>query len=90
VQQAQWLKEITSYRKAQNDSSEKIREYMVMKEMPKPRQAYILERGLYDSHGEKFFQILPKAFYHLKKNLLKIALAWRIGWWTTSIRLRHE
>jgi hypothetical protein len=45
---------MTAYRKAQNDSAEKIREYMVMKEMPKPRQAYILERGLYDSHGEKF------------------------------------
>jgi hypothetical protein len=71
VQQAQWLKEITSYRKAQNDSSEKIREYMVMKEMPKPRQAYILERGLYDSHGEKVFPNTPESILPFKEKFAK-------------------
>jgi hypothetical protein len=65
------LKEITNYRKAQNDSSEKIREYMVMKEMPKPRQAYILERGLYDSHGEKVFPNTPESILPFKEKFAK-------------------
>lgn len=67
----QWLKEMTAYRKAQNDSAEKIREYMVMKEMPKPRQAYILERGLYDSHGEKVFPNTPESILPFKEKFVK-------------------
>jgi hypothetical protein len=44
---------------------------MVMKEMPKPRQAYILERGLYDSHGEKVFPNTPESILPFKEKFAK-------------------
>lgn len=34
---------------------------MVMEEMEKPRQAYVLNRGLYDQHGEEVYPNTPKA-----------------------------
>ncbi|MFY0627115.1 MAG: DUF1553 domain-containing protein [Reichenbachiella sp.] len=42
------------------DSVEDVEEVMVMKEMDEPRQAYVLERGGYDSYGEEVFPNTPE------------------------------
>jgi uncharacterized protein DUF1553/uncharacterized protein DUF1549/concanavalin A-like lectin/glucanase superfamily protein/cytochrome c len=38
-----------------------IREIMVMKELPQPKKAYILKRGVYDSHGDEVHADTPHA-----------------------------
>ncbi len=58
------LKDLEKSRRALVDSTELVKEIMVTKEIPKPRQAYVLERGLYNNYGEEVFpetpeQILP-------------------------------
>ncbi|MFN4146839.1 MAG: DUF1553 domain-containing protein [Runella sp.] len=72
-----WRSEIMALRKAHNDSIEAVREIMVMKEMPTPRQAYVLNRGNYDSYGEKVFPNTPEAILkwdgRLPKNRLGLA-----------------
>ncbi len=42
-------------------------ELMVMKEMPQPRKSFILNRGLYDQHGEEVFPQTPEAIQVSKK-----------------------
>ncbi|OJV12898.1 MAG: hypothetical protein BGO21_03985 [Dyadobacter sp. 50-39] len=54
-----------------SDSTENIRELMVMQEMPKPRQAHILLRGNYDALGEKVFPSTPAAILEYPKTLPK-------------------
>jgi len=54
-----------------SDSTEHIREIMVMQEMPKPRQAHILLRGNYDALGEKVFPSTPASILEYPKNLPK-------------------
>lgn len=54
-----------------SDSTEHVRELMVMQEMPKPKQAYLLERGNYDALGEKVFPSTPAAILEYPKNLPK-------------------
>lgn len=44
-----------------SDSTENIEELMVMKEMPEPRQSYLLKRGNYDAPGEKVYPSTPSA-----------------------------
>jgi hypothetical protein len=51
--------------------SEQIKEVMVMRESPKPKQAYILNRGNYDALGEKVFPNTPKSILPMPKNLPK-------------------
>ncbi|XOV90965.1 MAG: DUF1553 domain-containing protein [Bacteroidota bacterium] len=51
------------------DSVEKIQEYMVMKEMSKPRKTFILQRGLYHSHGEEVFPNTPKSILSMPDDL---------------------
>ncbi|MEP0214205.1 MAG: PSD1 and planctomycete cytochrome C domain-containing protein [Cellulophaga sp.] len=50
---------------------------MVMQEMKTPRQAYILNRGLYDQHGEKVYPDTPKTILaypeEFEKNRLGLA-----------------
>ncbi|TLV03281.1 DUF1553 domain-containing protein [Dyadobacter luticola] len=58
-------------RMMQSDSTENIRELMVMQEMPKPKQAHILVRGNYDSPGEKVFPATPTSVLAFPKNLPK-------------------
>ena len=41
------------------DSAQSLKEVMIMKEMSKPRQAYILERGQYDTYGEAVYPNTP-------------------------------
>lgn len=59
------------------DTIEQVKELMVMKEMKEPRQAYILERGLYDNHGEEVFPNTPESILPWKleypKNRLGLA-----------------
>lgn len=47
-----YLTTVTRLRTKRNQLIESIPELMVMAEMAEPRQAYILERGLYDAYGE--------------------------------------
>ncbi|MCF0069109.1 DUF1553 domain-containing protein [Dyadobacter sp. CY261] len=53
------------------DSTEHIRELMVMQEMPKPKQAHVLIRGNYDALGEKVFPSTPASILAFSKNLPK-------------------
>ncbi len=59
------------------DSLENVQEVMVMKEMPQPRQTYVLERGQYDAYGEEVFPNTPETILpmpeHLPKNRLGLA-----------------
>jgi len=67
---------LTKVRKAYIDSLEPIQEVMVMKET-KPKQAYILERGVYDAKAEKVYPntpgFLPPMSKDLPKNRLGLA-----------------
>ncbi|QDT68504.1 Planctomycete cytochrome C [Planctomycetes bacterium MalM25] len=44
---------LSAARKAANDAMDAIPAITVMREQPEPRPAYVLERGVYDSHGEE-------------------------------------
>ena len=72
-----WFYDKQNLRKAKNDSIETIQEIMVMKEMKKPRQGYILNRGVYDNYGEKVFPNTPESILayddKLPKNRLGLA-----------------
>ena len=48
-------------RKRFSDSIEHVKEIMVMKEMPKPRQAYVLVSGQYNEFGEMVFPNTPQS-----------------------------
>ncbi len=48
-----------------------LKEVMVMKEMETPRQAYILERGVYSEHGEKVYPNTPNSILPFDKDLPK-------------------
>ncbi len=53
---------LTALRQEMNGFVEQIREIMVMKE-GKPKQAYILDRGSYASHGKPVSKGVPEAFF---------------------------
>ncbi|WP_158968938.1 DUF1553 domain-containing protein [Paraglaciecola sp. L3A3] len=55
--------QLQALRHQQNQMIEQFQEVMVMKEMDKPRQAYLLERGGYANHGEKVSPGVPERFY---------------------------
>ena len=57
------LQELGRLKKTYVDSAETIQEIMVMKETQVPVQAYVLDRGAYDAHGEKVFPKTPEAFF---------------------------
>lgn len=64
-------------RKSYVDSMEMVREIMVMKEMPEPRETFILERGQYDVYGERVYPNTPEKIFpfldSLPKNRLGLA-----------------
>lgn len=62
----QQLKEI---RARFTDSVGTVPELMVMQEMKQPRKAYVLDRGLYDSHREEVQPDLPNSILPMKKDL---------------------
>ncbi len=74
--------ELRSQRAKLSDSTEKIRELMVMQEMPEPRKAFILDRGNYDSFADEVFPNTPSSILpfpdSLPKNRYGLAL------WLTS------
>ncbi len=65
------FEQIRQTRKVLSDSTEAIKEIMVMQEMPKPKQTYILERGVYDAFGAKVFPATPEKIFPFPKNLPK-------------------
>ncbi len=71
------LAQLARARRPLVDSMEQVKEIMVMKEMPKPRQAYVLERGGYENYGEEVFPNTPESILpwneHLPKNRLGLA-----------------
>ena len=44
-----------------NDTMDGLPDIAVMREMPEPRPTFVLERGVYDSHGERVFPDTPGA-----------------------------
>lgn len=58
-------------RTALSDSMEKIKEIMVMQEMPKRKKAYILKRGNYDAPGDEVFPNTPEFILKFPENLPK-------------------
>ena len=57
--------ELQAAKKTARDLDEKITTVMVMEEMPKPRQAFVLVRGLYDHKGEDVKPSVPKFLHAL-------------------------
>ncbi len=60
-----------------NDTMDALPEITVMRELPEPRPAYVLQRGVYDSHGEEVFAdtpgVLPPFPDALPRNRLGLA-----------------
>ncbi len=65
------LEKIRQKRAALADSTEDIKELMVMQEMPNPKQAHILIRGNYDALGEKVYPSTPENILLFAENLPK-------------------
>lgn len=63
------LKELETARTTFSDSVERIKEVMVMEEMPERRKTYLLERGNYDSHGEEVFPNTPESVFVMPEDL---------------------
>lgn len=74
--------ELRTLRKQQYERIDTIREVMVMEEMKTPRQAFILERGQYDSYGEAVFPETPESVLPMPKDLPKNRLG--LAKWLTS------
>lgn len=53
-------KEWLAVQQKKAEHMDKIKEVMVMKEMATPRQAYVLERGVYDAYGDQVFPDVPE------------------------------
>jgi len=64
-------KELQFRRAELADSTENIQEYMIMQEMPRPRKAYVLERGSYDALGEEVFPNTPESILPFPDDLPK-------------------
>lgn len=75
------LKEWVKLKKEYDDSLENIPELMIMRES-KPKQAYILARGNYDSPTQKVFPNTPEKILPFPKNLPKNRLG--LAQWLTQ------
>ncbi len=53
------------------DSTEKVKELMVMQEMPQRKKAHVLLRGNYDAFGEEVFPNTPSSILAFPENLPK-------------------
>jgi len=78
------LAELEKLREAQIDSAERIKEIMVMKEMEKPRETYLLERGQYDVYGERVYPNTPERIFSYPDSLPKNRLG--LAEWVTSTK----
>ncbi len=75
-------KELTHWRTTLADSMQQVKELMVMQEYPKPRQAYVLQRGEYANKGEKVYPNTPAAILPYPEDLPKNRLG--LAQWLTS------
>jgi Protein of unknown function (DUF1553)/Protein of unknown function (DUF1549)/Planctomycete cytochrome C/Concanavalin A-like lectin/glucanases superfamily len=64
-------KKLQQIRTTLADSTEQIKEVMVMQDAPKPRKTFILVRGNYDNFGEEVFPNTPSSILAFSKNLPK-------------------
>ena len=78
----QALKELKKARKVQVDSMDRIQEIMVMKEMEKPRETFVLERGQYDMYGERVYPNTPNKIFAFPDSLPKNRLG--LAKWITN------
>ncbi|EIJ40745.1 Protein of unknown function (DUF1553) [Galbibacter orientalis DSM 19592] len=62
--------ELAQLRKTYVDSVEKVKEVMIMKETA-PKQAYLLERGVYDARADSVFPKTPEFLVPMDKGLPK-------------------
>jgi hypothetical protein len=76
------LQELEDVRKPYVDSSDVIQDIPIMKEMPKPRETFVLERGLYDQYGEQVFPNTPEKILAFPDSLAKNRLG--LAKWVTS------
>ncbi|MCF0041101.1 DUF1553 domain-containing protein [Dyadobacter fanqingshengii] len=74
--------ELRNIRTTLADSTENIRELMVMQEMPKRKKAHVLLRGNYDAFGEEVFPNTPKSILVFPENLPKNRYG--LAQWLTS------
>ncbi|SDM28556.1 Planctomycete cytochrome C [Daejeonella rubra] len=75
-------KRLTEIRTELADSTEKIRELMVMQDSPQPKKTYLLKRGNYDSFGEEVFPNTPESILPFPGNLPKNRLG--LAQWLTD------
>lgn len=72
-----WFETIQKLRQAICDKQDGLSEIMVMRELPQPRQAYVLDRGMYDQRrdpvGLQTPQVLPPWDPSLPRNRLGLA-----------------
>jgi hypothetical protein len=54
-----------------NATLDTVQEVMIIREMDQPRQAFILERGQYDMHGERVFADAPEHIFPMPEDLPK-------------------
>lgn len=66
--QSELKEKLTALRKEQDETEATERTTMVMEEMAKPRDTFILLRGQYDQHGEKVYPDVPKSLPPLPKD----------------------
>lgn len=79
-QQPQWSEstaQLKELRDARSKISDNISEIMVMRELPEPRETFVLIRGAYDALGEQVERSLPKAILptELPENASRLDLA---------------
>ena len=63
--------ELMLARKTLCDLYDSTKEVMVMGDLPKPRQTFLLKRGVYDSYGDKVEPATPEAILPFSKDLPK-------------------
>lgn len=76
------LNELKKIKKAQVDSLDRIQEIMVMKEMEKSRETFVLERGQYDVNGERVYPNTPEKIFAFPDSLPKNRLG--LAEWVTN------
>ncbi|WP_018475187.1 DUF1553 domain-containing protein [Echinicola pacifica] len=63
--------ELMKTRAALVDSTQKVPEVMIMKEMEEKRKTYLLERGLYSEHGEELEPDVPESILPMPEDFPK-------------------
>ena len=64
-----WSQDLMHARKAICDKHDKLSEIMVMRELPEPRPAFVLDRGLYDQRREQVAMLTPKVLPPMRDGL---------------------